>query len=135
MSMAKITLTHNHRRSITSSLRVVENLIDEIEKELLYPADGNLVKITVDISEAEKERSLKTIIKTKQFIKQLAVKYGLSVQSSPISRFISAHKSSMWVILCDTTSSRLRGYGDFPPELSGEFDNDIDKLQELIHQI
>jgi len=133
--MGKIILSHNHRRSITSSLTVVENRLNEIEKELLYPTAGSITKTTVDISNAEKEKSLQIIILTKRFIKHLAMKYGLSVQSTLLSRIISANKSSMWVVLCDTTSNRLKGYGDFPPELSQEFDEDINNLQSLINQI
>ncbi len=52
-----------------------------------------------------------------------------------IDRIIDAKKTSMWIILCDTTSKGLKGYGEFPKEYAQEFDSDIDKLQKLIANI
>ena len=133
--MEKIILSENHRRSVTSSLKIVEELLNEIENVLNHPANGFLSKMTVDISKQNKKASFQNITKARQLIQKLFIKYGLSVQYSVMSRFFDSRKSKIWEILCDTTSTRLRGYGEFPMEHSVEFDNDINQLQELVSQI
>jgi len=128
-------LSENHRRAVSVSLCIVEELLNEIEKVLNHPPDASLSKMICDISRQEKNGTLENITKAKQWIQELAHKYGLSVKKSYVSRIKSSRKSKMWEILCDTESERLRGYGEFPPEYSQEFDEDINRLQALINQL
>ena len=133
--MEKIILSENHRRSVTSSLKIVEELLNEIENVLNHPANGFLSKMTVDISKQNKKDPFENIKKARQWIQKLFIKYGLSVQYSLMSRFIDSRKSKIWEIQCDTTSKRLKGYGEFQQKNSIEFDEDINQLQALVKQI
>lgn len=133
--MESIIISENHRRSIGASLRIVEEHLNEMEKELTNPEDGILLKMQIDIQNSSISKSLQNIAKAKKHIKNLAEKYRLSVQSSQLSRVIDSRKTSIWVTLSDSTSEKLKIYGVFPPEYSAEFDNDINELQELVNQI
>ena len=133
--MNTISLSENHRRSISSSLRIVEELLDEMERKLKYPEDGILRAMERDTSEEDNSLSLQNIAKAKQQIEKLTKKYGLSAHNSQLSRFINSHKSNIWVILSDSTSGKLKGFGEFPPEYSEEFDGDINQLQVFVNKI
>ena len=133
--MEKINLSPNHRRSFTSSLMVVERNLIEIENILKHPVNGLLSEMTVDISKLRQEECLQNITDARRVIGQLFTKYGLYKHTTLISRFIDSRKSGIWEILCDTSSKRLKGYGEFPPENITEFDEDINVLQKLIEKI
>jgi hypothetical protein len=133
--MEKIILSPNHRRSFTSSLMVVERNLIEIENILKHPSNAFLMELTMDISRSRQEECLRNITEARQVIGQLFTKYGLYTHTTLISRFIDSRKSGIWEILCDTSSKKLKGYGEFPPENIKEFDDDIIELQRLIENI
>lgn len=129
------TLPDNHRRSLSSSLFIVENLLNELEKELTYPTNLTAYKITGDLNEDEKQRILSAIGKAKHQLSKLFHKYQLKVKTHNLSHIIRAQKTKMWEVLCDSTSKGLKGYGLLPDSVAKELDNDIEKLQELVNQI
>ena len=133
--MERIILSDNHRRSFTSALMVIERSLNEMEDELKKPTNLCLSKIIVDISNEEKEVALRNIKRAKKLIVQFSVKYGLETRTSLMRRFIDSRKSHIWEVLCGTTSRRLKGYGEFPREYAKEFDDDIDKLQNMVASI
>ncbi len=75
-------MSKNHRRSITSSLAVVEDLLNEMENVLKNPAYGSITKITVDISRAKRDQSLKDITKVKHFMLHTNFKFLLLLSVS-----------------------------------------------------
>lgn len=111
---------------------MVGNLVDEIAREMLNPRRAELTKTYREMNPDETGRLTELIRKIKAHIAYLAGKYDLQSSEFHLDRMIESRKASMWVILCDTTSSKLKGYGEFPDEYSGEFDADMGKLQELI---
>jgi ABC-type arginine transport system ATPase subunit len=114
---------------------VVEKNLIEMENILKHPVNGLLMEMTNDISPSRKKECLRNIAKARRILGQLFIKYGLYKHTTLISRFIDSRKSGIWEILCDTSSKRLKGYGEFPSENIKEFDNDINTLQKLIEKI
>lgn len=133
--MKKITLSENHNRSISASLYIVERLVSELEHDLNNPSDMILSQVIYDLEDREKEHFLVIIREIKDHIKMLSEKYNLRAKELLFSQLLQAKKSGIWVILCDTTSQRLKGYGTFPEDYAEEFDNDIARLQELVQKI
>ncbi len=133
--MEKINLKANHRRSVSSSIRLVENMVEEIEREINNPRRLLLTRITHEEEEKDIPRMQSVIKKIKSQIRYLFEKYDLKTSELDMQRIINSRKSSMWVILCDTTAAKLKGYGEFPEEYSGEFDADIEKLQKIISEL
>ncbi len=133
--MKKITLSENHNRSISASLYIVERLVSELEHDLNNPSDMILSQVIYDLEDREKEHFLVIIREIKDHIKMLSEKYNLRTKELLFSQLLQAKKSGIWVILCDTTSQRLKGYGTFPEDYAEEFDNDIARLQELVQKI
>lgn len=130
--MQTITLSENHRRSVSSSIYLVEKMVLEIEKELTTHADSVMLKIQTDKSPDEIQRMLDVLHQIKQYVQYLSVKYNLKVKEQNIDNIIRAYKAKMWEVLCDSTSHGLRGFGHFPHEFAAEFDADLGKLQEMI---
>ncbi|NMB71755.1 MAG: hypothetical protein GYA22_06380 [Bacteroidales bacterium] len=133
--MKKIILSENHNRSVSASLYMVERLINELERDLNHPSDIALSKVIYDVEDKEKEHYIALIREIKDYIKMLSEKYHLQTRELLFSQLLQAKKTGIWVILCDTTSQRLKGYGTFPGEYAEEFDNDIARLQELVQKI
>jgi hypothetical protein len=133
--MEKIILSENHRRSVASSLFIIEELLYEIENVLSNPSNGYFLKLNNDISDQKRKEYYNIINETRQIIRHLAVKYELSVKTFTISRFIESRKMKMWEVISDTMSKRLKGYGEFPAEYAYEFDNDINRLQKIINNL
>ena len=135
--MKNISLPPNHRRSLASSLRIVEKLLDEMEKGLADPCGTGtiLYRIDPDLSEADKKETLGQVRAAKSRIRELAAKYDLPSDSTELSRFINSHKSSIWVILSDSLSYKLKGFGEFPKDHAKEFDSDITRLLQIIGDI
>lgn len=130
--MNRIVLHENHLRALSASLRIVEEYLGEMEYELKNPTSGCLKKIDADIPEKTRNEILQKIEHIKSFLRELVAKYGLKYQNHILSRFIDAHKSSIWVILSDTKSGRLKGYGNLSKEYAKELDEDIESLQHLV---
>ena len=133
--MEKINLKPNHQRSVSSSIRLVENMVDEIERQVLHPS--GLLLTRIDHADFAKDiEHIKSVTgEIRNYILYLFEKYNLKPSELKLNRIVNARKSSMWTILCDTTSGKLKGYGDFPEEYTEEFDSDIDRLQQLISKI
>ncbi len=133
--MGKITLTENHRRSLSSSLKVAEKSIDELKKELICQDDQVMNKIKRSLTQDEITECIAVIQKIKLYISFLKEKYGLEPSVTDITRIINAKKSTIWEILVNTTSAKLKGYGKFPAKYAEEFDSDLNELIELINKL
>ncbi len=133
--MDKINLKANHRRSVSSAIRLVENMAEEIEREINNPRRLLLTRINHEENENDISHIQSIIKKIKSQIRYLFDKYDLKPSELNMQRIINSRKSSMWVILCDTTAGKLKGYGEFPEEYSAEFDSDIEKLQEIVSEL
>ena len=133
--MKKIILSEPHRRTLSSSIKVVEKLLNEIEMELKYPGNGILNIMENNIDESTKYEMLETITNAKNHIHKLVDKYELSGNTIQFNNYLNSCKSSIWEILSDTASKKMKAYGVFPKEFAHEFDQDINQLQILINEL
>ncbi|MDZ7607003.1 MAG: hypothetical protein U5K79_15750 [Cyclobacteriaceae bacterium] len=130
-----INLPVNHKRSLTSTLKVVENLLEEVD-DLIKKSGKNLcTEIVKDVDHATLEHNLKTIEKARVQIRRMTEKYGIVKSTYSLQRIIDYKKSKMWEILCDANSKKMKGYGDFPKDAIKDFDEDIDQLMAITQSI
>lgn len=131
--MSTINLPSNHLRSVSASIYLIEKTIDELE-ELFNASKKHITyEIVNDIEDSEREQVLKNIQKIRAFIEKLMQKYQLNREVTYLSRVLNARKSRMWEILGDTTSKRMKGYGNLPEKEAAVLDNDIVVLTKLIN--
>jgi hypothetical protein len=133
--LKKIRLSENHTRSLSSSLIVVEKSLLELEDMLLKQPDSCCNVLIKDIDEETLVNNLKAIQEAKIYICELAEKYGTSVEKMNLQRVINAKRTKMWEILTDSLSRKIKGYGTFPRKYAEEYDNDINRLLEIINRI
>ena len=130
--MDKIVLSENHRRSVSSSIHIIEKMLLEIERVISAPDNGVLLKTVNDVPDIDEEHYAIAIKNIKSEIKYISVKYSLRTEEIKMSRLINSRKAKMWETVTDTTSKKLKGYKEFPKENAEEFDADIAKLKQLI---
>jgi len=133
--MNQTTLPDNHKRSLSSSLYIVEKLLSELEREIISPTNHSTFKVVGEIPHDEKEQMLLVLKQAKGFIADLTQKYQLRVNVLEFSNILNAQKAKIWEVLCDSNSKGLKGYGQLEESIAKELDNDVSKLQELINQL
>jgi hypothetical protein len=133
--MNKIILSENHRRSVSSSIHIIEKMVIEIERAISHPENGFLSKTVNDMPDIDLAHYSSAIAGIKSEIKHISEKYSLRTEEVKISRVINSRKAKMWETVTDTTSRKLKGYKEFPKEMALEFDNDISKLKILIDSL
>lgn len=132
--MKSINLSSNHKRSVSSSVYLIEQLADDIEAILNNTDDGVMRTLQKDTSDEEKESIMAALADIRRSLKKMVEKYRLTKHEIVQSQYISSRKVKMWEVLNDTTSKRLKGFGDFPEEYAEEFDNDIRDLIRLVEK-
>ena len=133
--MNKIPLSENHKRSVSSSIFLLERLTNEIDKIIAAKNDSVMTDFEADESDKRKTELIKAVGEIRKQIAFFAEKYELDKQEVVQSRYISSRKTKMWEILGNTKPKRLKGFGEFPLEYKEEFENDLDTLINLIEKI
>lgn len=133
--MENIQLSDNHRRSLSSSIYLIEKMILELEHDLNHPANSVMSKILLEPEDINHEHYEKIIIEVKTYIQYLHRKYNLTPKTLRFGQLLNARRAKMWEILCNTTSKGMKGYGKFPPEHVSEYDSDVEKLIGLIQKL
>ncbi len=133
--MEKIQLPSNHKRSLSSSIYLIEKLMDELDT--LLNADKNLVTQTIkrDISEDKKTVVMNFIGEIKEEIKRLSERYDLKKQVVTESHFLDSRKTKAWEILNNSSVSRMNAFGKFPEEYKETYNSDIEHLLELVSRL
>ena len=131
----KISLQETHRRSLTSTLMIVEQLLIEIEELMTSRYKTCCLEIKNDIDNDIKNQNLKVIKEARNQICILADKYSTDMHTQSLQRIIDVKKTKMWEILCDSKAKKIKGFGEFPKNLVEEYDRDIDELMAIVDEI
>lgn len=131
----KIRLPENHTRTLSSSLRLVEKSLLELEVMLLKQSVTCCSVLNNDVDEKTIAINIDAIQEAKRHICELAEKYGTSKERLSLQRVINAKRTIIWGILIDTLSRKIKGYGTFPKEYTEEYDADINRLIEITNKI
>jgi hypothetical protein len=130
--MNKIILSENHRRSVSSSVHIIEKMLTEIEKVISYPDGGVLSRTVNDVPDIDMNHYMSAIDIIKSEIRIISEKYNLRTEEIKMSRVINSRKAKMWETITDTSSRKLKGFKEFPKEIADEFDADIARLKKAI---
>jgi neutral trehalase len=133
--MEKGILSDNHRRSVSSSMHIIEKMLLEIEKVISSPDKGVLSKVVNDMPDLDAEHYTEAIAKIKKELNSISAKYNLRTEEIMMSRLVNSRKAKMWETINDTFSRKLKGYKEFPKETAEEFDSDISRLRKLIEEL
>ncbi len=128
-------LTENHKRSLSSTLIVVEQMLVDMKNLMVVPSQTYCLELNKDISFAIVEQNLKVIEDALAQIYLLQDKYNTDKSFLSLQRVVNAKKSKIWETLHNTKSTRIKGFGEFPQKDVKEYDNDIDKLIAIAEKI
>ena len=131
----KIHLSENHKRSLSSSMVVVEKSLLELEEMMLKQNSSCCNMLINDLDDETVKTNISTIKEAKNCICELAEKYDTTKEKLSLQRVIDAKQTRMWEILTGTLSRKIKGYGTFPKEYANEYDSDINRLLEIINKI
>jgi len=135
MNPKKRILGENHRRSLTSSLTIVELSLNEMEDSLINKPKTCCIELVNDVKEENIIHDLAVISEAREQICNLATKYSINRRRQSLQRLMDSKKTEIWEVLCDTKAKRMRGFGEFPKEFVDEYDNDIDSLLNITEKI
>jgi len=131
----KIHMSENHKRSLSSSLIVVEKSLMELEDMMQRKSNSCCNVMSVDIDAEAITANISVIQEAKSYICRMAEKYGTSKEKLSLQRIINAKRTRIWETLTDTLSGKVKGYGTIPKKYAEEYDSDIKGLLEIINKI
>jgi hypothetical protein len=135
MKKEKISLTDNHKRSLSSTLLVVEQLLSEIKEQMLRTEHKCCYRLIRDVDNSIIENNLKEIETALSKVCSLKEKYNTDTTTQSLQRLIDTKKTKIWETLHNSKTKRIKGYGEFPKEAVKEYDNDLDALMEMTERI
>ncbi len=128
-------LDENYRRSLKSTLMVVEKLLVEMEDLLLHNTQSLTWEVKDDIDPEMKAYNLSLIQDARSHIGKLMEKYGIEKNTRSMQRMIDVKKVKIWEVLSNSKSERLKGFGKLNQSTEVEFNNDIDALLATTEKI
>lgn len=133
--MKKVHLLPNHKRSMSSSIHLIDRLIDEVEVLMTNHKTLATQKVDRDLPDDEKETALKAIQEIKVEVKRLTEKYDLKKQVISESRFLDSRKTKAWEILHNSEAKQMDAFGKFPENIRDDYNADIERLLGLVNKL
>jgi HEAT repeat protein len=128
-----IMLNKSQRRSLSITLRIVEESLAEMELILNTCDDNNILyERRCDIPRELKDEVLTKVSSAKDRIRIIAEKFNLEKESIEASREAYGKLPYCWKILEDAKAKKLRRYGDVATGLDKALDPDLDIVINLV---
>jgi hypothetical protein len=131
----RIILTDNHKRSLSSTLMVVEQLLFELQDVMVNSNQTCCYELKKDLDNRTIEHNQEIIKEALSLTCTLKEKYNADKAVQSMQRIIDAKKTKIWETLHNSKSRRMKGFGEFPQKLIKEYDNDLDHLMEITEKI
>jgi hypothetical protein len=135
MMQDRIILTDNHKRSLSSTLMVVEQLLFELQDVMVNSNETCCYEFKKDLDNITIEHNQKIIKEALLLTCTLKEKYNADKAVQSMQRIIDAKKTKIWETLHNSKSRRMKGFGEFPQKLIKEYDNDLDHLMAITEKI
>ena len=107
MKQDKILLTDNHKRSLSSTLMVVEQLLVDLTEVMVNPVQTCCYELKKDIDIATIEHNQKVIKEALSIICSLKEKYNTDKAVQSLQRIVDAKKTKIWETLHNSKSRRI----------------------------
>jgi hypothetical protein len=135
MKQDRILLTDNHKRSLSSTLIIVEQLLVDLSNVMVNLNQTCCYELKKDIDNATIEQNQKVIKEALSLICSLQEKYNTDKAVQSLQRIVDAKKTKIWETLHNSKSRRMKGFGEFPQKLVKDYDGDIDQLMAIAEEI
>jgi len=135
MKQERTILNENHKRSLSSTLLVVEQLLIDIKHLLVNSNQACCTELKNDVDISITEQNLKVIEEALRQICLIKEKFNTGKTIQSLQRIIDAKKTKIWETLHNSKSKRMKGFGEFPQKTVKDYDNDIDELIAITDKI
>jgi hypothetical protein len=129
------SLPSDHHRSISTTVQIVEKVLNEME-ELLQHRNKNITSIiTESFTQQEKQELILKIAELKKLNQELFQNYNLTRTEQTELQIVRAQTAYLWTVLMDSTSKKMKGFGKIPAEAAETLDEHINKMLILLKEI
>lgn len=128
-------LNENHRRSISSTLYLIEKDIDNIERYMKYTPAGRMYKIVNDLNDGQQKSILEAIKSIREFINEFADALHLEADQESLARIARGSLSLRWEDACGLEAKRLKGGGLIHEDSAKILDLQVQNLISLLNNL
>lgn len=122
-------LSPAQQRALRASLLSFEKALRSALEHLSQPVQpGILYRRSLRLEETERRALQEQIQQTLHDLEIFVGRLGLEAVDEPLERTIAAEMSLCWESLQESTSSRLRAYGELPPALARRLDPALEEF-------
>ncbi len=132
----KVVIPDNHKRSLSVTAMHIENSINEIE-DLLINQNGKeqlTEKIVFNLSDEQRKSILAYTKVIREKNKIMFNELNLNYEKLYEDRLIRSKLSHIWVILSDSTTEALKGYGEVYGEAADLINKNVNSLLETVNE-
>ena len=129
-------LSENHRRSISTSLHLLDKELCQWEQWINHPPMPGVMYQQRDTLSAQRKSELhRRIGKLRREILRVRNDLELLPAKPSVAGLLVGQANVLWKMLAELNSCSLRGYGEVPPELAQYLDPIGESPTEQMHQI
>jgi hypothetical protein len=121
-------LNPSQMRGVSSTLRLVEHAVDQIERLLIEPVTRITFCLTDDLDAEERRAIHAACDRLRATLGETCRRLGVEVAERSRRRKIRGEVSMVWAMLEDTKSPALRGYGPVSPDAGKIVDELLEKI-------
>ena len=132
----RIELPENHTRSLAVTVRHIDKGIRELESILSNEnRDTSALTIVRNLTKEQRNAILELLITLKSENEKLIKDLNLPPEQMHEDRLVRGKLSMMWVLLSDSTSKGLKGYGEIASDQAKVLDQHIESILEIIYKL
>jgi hypothetical protein len=128
-------LNENQRRTVTTTLRLLEERLGEIERVIQSDEVGILYRRRAHFTPTQVKQMRDLIAAMRAEIQRAATQFHLPSEEINPVRFIIGTLSLSWESLEDSRSRKLGAYGEVDPELNDTLDPILQHLIDLLFDL
>lgn len=128
-------LNANHRRALTATLSLIEQMMHESRREIDNFQTNIFVRYINPGNEEEKQKVRSVIDEIDMFLEQLKEKYNLMEEVHDIQWMLRVRKSKALELLADTSPQRLQAGGALSAEIVRRLESDLEELRRIIEKL
>ena len=130
-----MSLNPNQFRSVTITLRLLEERLADIERVIAQDEQGILYQRVAQFTPQQRAQMNEIIRAMREQIRRAAEEFQLPGEEQNAARYIVGTLSLSWESLEEIRSRKLKSYGEVDPELRDTLDPILNQLIRLLFSL
>jgi hypothetical protein len=129
-------IPENHKRKLSVTSKYVENGLNEIEDLLNNDGEKQITQnIIRNVDKEKKNKILELTKKLRTENEKMFKELNLNSDKLYEDRIVRGTFSYIWTILMDSTSAKMKGYGELSDDESKIIDSYVNVLVDIVYKI